>query len=72
MYYSVNGGDFGQCVGLALATGNSPDMKGTDIGQPVTCTFDPENSIHKVPNSIDPDTFIDDEGNPYLVYGEGI
>jgi arabinan endo-1,5-alpha-L-arabinosidase len=71
MYYSVNGGDYGQCIGLARATGTPPNLRWTDIGKPVTCTFDPENSPHKAPNSIDPDAFFDDDGNPYLVYGGG-
>ena len=71
MYYSVSGEDFGQCIGLATATGDPPNLQWTDTGQPVTCTFDPENSPHKAPNSIDPDAFVDDDGDPYLVYGAG-
>ncbi|MEM7128778.1 MAG: arabinan endo-1,5-alpha-L-arabinosidase [Chloroflexota bacterium] len=71
MYYSVSGGEQAQCIGLARATGNPPHLEWRDIGQPITCTFAPEDSPYKAPNSIDPDAFVAEDGTHYLVYGAG-
>ncbi|MBV7335227.1 arabinan endo-1,5-alpha-L-arabinosidase [Chloroflexi bacterium TSY] len=71
IYYSVSGGEQAQCIGFAKAKGNPPNLQWIDVGQPITCTFAPEESPDKAPNSIDPDAFVAQDGTHYLVYGAG-
>ena len=75
MYYSVAAMDEdedAQCVGMATATGTAPDLTWTDSGDSITCSFDPEsNDDIDMPNSIDPATFVDDDGSQHLVFGGG-
>ena len=73
LYYSVSAmldsGD--SCIGRLIAHGSPPHLTWIDSGEPVTCTFAPEYDSYPAPNSIDPDAFIDEHGDPYLVYGGG-
>lgn len=75
MYYSVAAmgeGEDAQCIGLATATGIAPDLTWTDSGYAITCSFEPEsNDFINMPNSIDPATFVDEDGSHFLVYGGG-
>ena len=73
MYYSVAAMDEdAQCIGLAMATGTAPDLTWIDSGNSITCSFDPEsNDDVNMPNSIDPATFIDEDGSHHLLYGGG-
>ena len=76
MYYSMSNDNAdcddckATCIGRLTATGKAPNLKWTDMGQPISCTFEPEENGY--PSSIDPATFIDDKnGKNYLIFGGG-
>ena len=57
---------------LSNSEGTAPNLTWKDSGDPITCSFDPEsNGDINAPNSIDPATFIDDDGSQYLIFGGG-
>ena len=57
---------------LSNFEGTAPNLTWKDSGEPITCSFDPEsNGDINAPNSIDPATFIDDNGSQYLIFGGG-